>query len=733
MEVTAPGQDTRGEPMSSIEIDEETREIIDCFLTEGRESVEELELLLVAFEDSDGANNSSINSMFRIFHSVKGSAGYLDFGLVESVTHQAETIIQCIRDGQMPLTRKLVDCLCLVLDFLNDRFDAVQQTATDSSPEAEAAAKKLVAQLRAFLEPAQPAAAPAAVSAFAALATGHATPANPSTSKKKPLGELLLEQNRLDEEQLREALEMRHRPLGQILLEAGIIDEQGLNRALAIQRQLRESNLDVPLLGEILVQQELIDQGILQAALDERNKPLGEVLVELGVLTSGELKAALSAQTGIMPPQAPPARSAPAPTPAPAPAASPAPVKPSSRGNSSSSKPKRQLNETLRVDVRKLNSLMDLVGELIISATAIIHNPELADLDIESFQKSALQLGRVTRSLQDVAMSVRMVPIDATFRKMHRLVRDVSRKQGKEVDLRISGEETEVDKKVAEIIADPLVHLMRNAIDHGLEPVDERRQSGKAPSGIVRLEARHQGGEIWISISDDGRGIDRDRVLSKARERGLPDAHRDDLSDQQIYNFIFEPGFSTAQQLSDISGRGIGMDVVKKNIEKVKGRIDVSSRLGQGTTFTLRIPLTLAIIEGMLVRVGQSCFTIPLLQIKESVVVKASDITTLSDGMEIARIRDQLIPVVRLHQFYDLTPSSTDLEDGILVVVEDGGQTMSLFVDELIGQRQTVVKGLSGYLGDLPGLSGCTVLGDGRISLILDITSLMDCSSRSAA
>ena len=714
-------------------IDEETREIVECFLAEGREAVEELEVTLLTFEDSKGSDSSSINSMFRIFHSVKGSAGYLEFSHVERVTHQAETILQKVRDGEMQLTRKLVDVLCAVLDFLNSRLDHIEQTFTDDGDEATADA--LVARLKLFdddasaaapppppADPAPPPPAPAWLDEEDEAEPGNGVLDIKDDQGSPRIGELLIAMGYIDEDELQEALHDHKRPLGELLISLGAISEEDLVHALGLQEQERAEGYSLPL-GALLMREGLIKPKILTEALTQQVKPLGETLVEHGLVTDDEVDAVVEAQQGTLARLA----TAPAVAAAPPPAAPPEPPKPakSSGGN-------RKSKETLRVDVHKLNSLMDLVGELIISATSIIHNPELADLDIESFHKSALRLGRVTRSLQDVAMSVRMVPIDGTFRKMHRLVRDVSRKQGKQVDLLIAGEETEVDKKVAEIIADPLVHLMRNALDHGLETVEDRRASGKGDTGSISLEARHQGGEIWISIQDDGRGIDPARILKKARERGLPDAHRNDLSDQQIFNFIFEPGFSTADKLSDISGRGIGMDVVKRNIEQVKGRIDVASQLGTGTTFTLRIPLTLAIIEGMLVRVGDSCFTIPLLQIKESVVVTGQEIVNLSDGQEVARIRDQLIPVVRLHQFYNLTPESTELSDGILVVVEDNGMTVSLFVDELIGQRQTVVKGLSGYLGDLPGLSGCTVLGDGRISLIIDVTNLIDTCARAA-
>jgi two-component system chemotaxis sensor kinase CheA len=326
-----------------------------------------------------------------------------------------------------------------------------------------------------------------------------------------------------------------------------------------------------------------------------------------------------------------------------------------------------------------------------------------------------------------------MVPIEATFRKMIRLARDVAAKQGKQVTLRIVGEETEVDKTVAEVIADPLVHLLRNGVDHGLETPSERIAAGKPAEGVVELSARHVGGEVWIQVRDDGRGIDRDRVRAKAVSRGLVDAARaETLTDAEVYAFVFEPGFSTAAAVTDISGRGVGMDVVKRQIETVKGRVDVASSPGLGTTFTLRIPLTLAIIEGMLVRVGDASFTIPLLNIRESVVPRSRDVTVLSDGQEVVRIRGQLIPVVRLHSFYQIPPQHEQLEKGILVVVEDGGQAVCLFVDELVGQRQTVIKGLSGYLGDVRGLSGCTVLGDGRISLILDVLGLLAAVARAS-
>jgi two-component system chemotaxis sensor kinase CheA len=308
---------------------------------------------------------------------------------------------------------------------------------------------------------------------------------------------------------------------------------------------------------------------------------------------------------------------------------------------------------------------------------------------------------------------------------MVRLVRDLSRRQGKRVSLEISGEDTEVDKSVVEAISDPLVHLIRNSIDHGVESSAERVAAGKPAEGRIWLTARQQAGEIRIEVRDDGRGLDRARILRKGIERGLVKGDGADLSDADVYKLIFEPGFSTAAAVSDISGRGVGMDVVKQNIESVKGRVEVSSVAGAGSTMALRIPLTLAIIEGMLVRVGQSRFTLPILSITETVTATARDITRLTNGAEVVRVRGRLLPVYRLHELYQLKPDSTRIEDGLLVVIEDGNQRVCVLVDELIGQRQTVVKSLSGYLGSVRGLAGCTVLGDGSISLIIDVAKLI--------
>jgi two-component system chemotaxis sensor kinase CheA len=309
---------------------------------------------------------------------------------------------------------------------------------------------------------------------------------------------------------------------------------------------------------------------------------------------------------------------------------------------------------------------------------------------------------------------------------MVRLVRDLSQKANKKVDFQIEGEDTEVDKTVIEQITDPLVHIIRNGIDHGLETPEERQAAGKPPTGTLLLEAKYVGGEVWIVIEDDGRGLSREKILKKAVDRGLVDGDPDDVPDEKVWQLIFHPGFSTADKITDVSGRGVGMDVVKRNIENIRGKVDVTSKPGHGTQVVLRIPLTLAIIDGMLVRVGNDRFTLPITAIRESMQVDDGKLTKTMDGQEIIKIREDLIPIVRLHELLDIPTKVTELREGIITIVENEGDQVCLFVDELLGQQQIVIKGMSEYMGDHPCVSGCTILGDGDISLILDVAGIIN-------
>ncbi len=380
----------------------------------------------------------------------------------------------------------------------------------------------------------------------------------------------------------------------------------------------------------------------------------------------------------------------------------------------------------IRVDLRKLDSMLDLVGELVIAEAMVTRHPVVWNADNESLERAVHQLRRVASSLQDMATSVRMIPLAPTFRRMTRLVYDLSVKAGKQVDLILLGEDTEVDRTVIERISDPLVHIIRNAIDHGIEPPDERVNLGKPETGRLTIEGHHEGGEVWIIISDDGRGLDREAILRRAISRGLIQGDGSDLTDGQIYHFIFEPGFSTAEKVTDISGRGFGMDVVKKNIEKLSGRIDIRTRPGEGTAVVLRIPLTLAIIDGMLVSSGDTRYIIPLLSIRESLRPDESQIMSTPDGQHMVKLRDELIPIVRLDEIFTRVNSSRSMIEGILMIVEgEDGDVVALFADELLGQQETVIKGLSGWLKRSRGVSGCTILGDGEVGLILDIGAIV--------
>ncbi|MDR3077340.1 MAG: chemotaxis protein CheA, partial [Planctomycetota bacterium] len=381
----------------------------------------------------------------------------------------------------------------------------------------------------------------------------------------------------------------------------------------------------------------------------------------------------------------------------------------------------------IRVDLRKLDGMLDLVGELVIAEAMVTRHPAVANAENESLDRAVHQLRRVTNTLQDIATSVRMIPLAPTFRRMTRLVYDLSVKAGKQVDLILLGEDTEVDRTVIERISDPLVHVIRNAIDHGLETPADRVAAGKPETGRLTIEGHHEGGEVWIVITDDGRGLNREAILAKAISRGMISGDGADMNDNQIFHFIFEPGFSTAAKVTDISGRGFGMDVVKKNIEKLSGRIDIRTRPGEGTAVVMRIPLTLAIIDGMLVRAGGTRYIIPLLSIRESLRPDMSQIFSTPDGQRMLKIRDDLLPIVKLDDIFSRVHNMRDMADGILMIVEgEEGDMVALFADELLGQQETVIKGLTSWLKRSRGVSGCTILGDGEVGLILDIGSIVN-------
>ncbi|MBC8089319.1 MAG: chemotaxis protein CheA [Phycisphaerae bacterium] len=387
--------------------------------------------------------------------------------------------------------------------------------------------------------------------------------------------------------------------------------------------------------------------------------------------------------------------------------------------------PRAQRNEsvadaTIRVRTDRLDRLINMVGELVIAQTMIGGDDLLANGLQPDLGRKITHAGKIVRELQELSMSMRMVPLRSTFQKLARVVRDTASKVGKSVHFTTDGDEVEIDRNLVDILADPLVHMVRNAVDHGIELPNDRSRSGKSSTGTVRLSAYHASGNVVVDLIDDGAGLDRVRIVNKAIEKGLIESDRG-MSDSEVFNLIFAPGFSTAEKVTDISGRGVGLDVVRRNLELIRGRLEISSSPGAGTTFSLRLPLTLAVTDGMLVRVGSERFVIPLTQIHMSFRPEQSMLSTVVGKGEMVRLRGSLMPVVRLHRMFSVQDAIESPLQALLVIVGDGAQRTALMVDELLGQQQVVAKPLGEALGRIPGFSGGAILGDGRVGLILDV------------
>ncbi|MGQ9524024.1 MAG: chemotaxis protein CheA, partial [Armatimonadota bacterium] len=384
----------------------------------------------------------------------------------------------------------------------------------------------------------------------------------------------------------------------------------------------------------------------------------------------------------------------------------------------------------VRVRTDRLDRLIDTIGELVIAQSMVAQDQTVASSENHELARKVAHTSKIVRELQDLSMAMRMVPLKAVFQKMARVVRDVAQKSGKSARLVTEGEDTEIDRNMVEVVNDPILHLVRNAVDHGIEPAWQRENAGKPAVGTVRLSAYHSGGNVVIEVQDDGRGLDREAILRKAVSQGMIDGERT-LSDADVFNLIFAPGFSTANEITDVSGRGVGLDVVKSRIEAMRGRVTIDSQPGKGTTFRLYLPLTMAITDGMLVRVGRERYIIPTVSIHMSLRPEADDVFTVTGRGEMFRLRDELIPIFRLHRVFQVRDAVDDPTRGLLVIVDDGNGRCALLVDELLGQQQVVAKSLGDGLGKVPGVSGGAILGDGRVGLILDAQGVAELARRS--
>jgi len=744
--------------------------------------MDEVEPQLVELEQNSTASGEvdleTINSIFRLFHSMKGSAGFLELNEVVKLTHKAENLLDLFRKQEANLEGPDVTLLLQTIDLLRKVMDDLVESGRDDTYAAEVVdmVDRLQTSISAKASPGKEPPAPVVKDEpqgeAAPPPAPEPTPEPENAGPSYPGITITPEMHAKYMEEAEELLDASEQDLLVALNE----ENEAVNLAEALRclhsfkgnsgfmgythleklTHKVESTLEKVVDGEIKADEKALTiflnvvdtlRGAVADVAEDQGcdiETMQELHVELdGLLNKGKGDA-MPKKSGFIPlsamkkpaesapvaPESPaPADTAPAGPPAPEPETAVAPIpaqeNPAAQKATPAAPPGKKTGGSIRVDLSKLDTLMNLVGELVIAEAMVTRNPDLDGHEFENLDKASHHLRRITSDLQDVAMSVRMVPLAGTFKKMVRLVHDTALKAGKKVNLNLQGEDTEVDKTVIEMISDPLVHIVRNAIDHGLETPEERAGTDKPEAGNVTIGARHESGEVWITVSDDGRGMKREVILRKAIEKGLVDGDGSDLRDEDVYKLVFEPGFSTAASVTEISGRGVGMDVVKKNIEKINGRVDIKSTLGKGSQFIMRIPLTMAIIEGMLVRVGRSTYNIPLLSIREAFRPETGQVTTTPDGVEVVKLRDDMIPVVRIHDLYGIEPSFDKLDEGILVIVENDGISAALFVDEILGQQQTVVKGLSDYVGSPHGVSGCTILGDGRISLILDVATIL--------
>jgi len=555
-------------------------ELLMEFVTECRDLIEKAEASLLALE-TDPTRQEDINTVFRAFHTIKGTSGFLGIKLITGLAHRAENLLSRIRDGEIRCSGGYADLALRSIDGLKYLIESV----------------------------------PGAVAGGTVRAPeGYA---------------------------------------------------------------------------------ELLD------LLDHPQASGGEV--------TG--RPAISAA----PVQAAPAPSGASPTPAAAPASWPV-LGPARRGTADA-------DASVRIRTERLDRLIDMVGELVIAQSMVAqddlvlrgHRPDLA--------RKVTHASKIVRELQDLSMSMRMVPLRPTFQKMARLVRDLAQRGGKQIEFTTSGDDTEIDRNMVDVLGDPLVHMIRNAVDHGIEPPPDRVREGKNAAGTVSLAAFHAGGNVVVELLDDGRGLNREKIIRKAIERGLIESDKG-MSDSDVYNLIFEAGFSTTDQVTEISGRGVGMDVVRRSIQALRGKVEISSKVGAGTRFTIKLPLTLAITDGMLVQVGGQRFILPTLSIHISFRPDASMLSTVTGRGEMVMLRGRLVPIVRLHRLFGISEAVEDLTRALLVVIEDGDRHAAVVIDELLGQQQVVAKSLGEGIGSIPGISGGAILGDGKVGLILDASGL---------
>lgn len=691
----------------------ENEPMMEVYIYETTQNIEQLEQVIISSEKNGGFSGEEVGEIFRFMHTIKGSSAMMLFNNIETVAHAMEDIFYFIRE-QKPVGLDFSATSDLVLeciDFIKDEINKISNhSEADGNPE------YLQASLKAFLENLK--------QQYGSENIEDRTTAPKQQQyyipqEKKPKisdsatcyqivvqyeDDCMMENIRaytlvFGLTELVEEIYFTPPDIAENPETASVIRENGFE--IFLKTDISYEAIKEHFEKTIYIEEFYLSEVDLESFESFRKNFAPNNTVESYTNAYDELKQEVIKQDF-----------------------SPTPLAPS-QNNSKSNNANTQ--KMISVHVDKLDHLMNLVGELMISESMVTQCPEVEIIQSENFHKAAIELHKITGELQDMVMSIRMVPLSTTFVKMNRIVRDMCKKLNRDVTLDMYGEETEVDKNIIEHISDPLMHIIRNAIDHGIENEEERAQKGKDKIGHIILEAKNVGSDVVIIIKDDGRGLNKERILEKAKQNNLLEKPVNEMSDREIFKLILLPGFSTKESITEFSGRGVGMDVVTKNLEEIGGTVFVDSEADKGTTITLKIPLTLAIVEGMNIRVGRSRYTIPITTISESFRPDVRDCLMDPDNNEMVMIRGQCYPILRLHKHYNIRSSETDLTKGILIMIEQDEKVICVFADELLGQQQVVVKSLPNYILSMKkilGLAGCTLLPDGNISLIMDVSSL---------
>lgn len=698
--------------------------MLEMYLFESTTLLDQLDEILLHSEKDENLSTDNVNEIFRIMHTIKGSSAMMEFDTICHVSHKLEDLFYIIRENGIDedYFQELFDLVLRVSDFLKEEVEKIRQGQKPSGENKDLASE--IIDLLERMNGSAPANESQSAVVRSSTQTGSATEEDtdtPSVETDTPQDNKAQAEGSTQDGQKTYFLHVNFTADCQMENIRAFMLVNKLDTVGKVLQTIPEE-LNANKDASSIISQNGFYCSLSTALPPEEIASLAKGT--LSVYTVEFIDAFPSASTKANPAAASASVASEADT-----------VKVSAAANNSDAgdagKGKAGKQNLINVDLNKLDTLMDLVGEIVITESMVSGSADLAGLELDNFNRASRQLRKLTDELQDIVMSIRMVPIAATFQKMRRIVRDMGKKLDKDVDLVLMGEATEVDKTIIDGIADPLMHLVRNSMDHAIEDKTGRVAAKKDPVGRIILSAQNIGGDIIISVSDDGKGLDAEMILEKAKAKNLLTKPENEYSEKEIFNLLTVPGFSTKEAVTEFSGRGVGMDVVKKNIEKIGGTVTIESVKGAGTNIFFKIPLTLAIIASMEIRVGKNVYAIPISNIRESFKATQNQLLSDPDGNEMIMIRGVCYPIIRLHKIFHLQEAQTNIVEGILLLVDSGDRLACVFADELLGKHQVVVKPLPVYLSRYAaakgvGIAGCTILGDGSISLILDVQGILN-------